>query len=72
MAEGGGEGNGLSPGGKVEGFNEMLSIKHFDLPEAICWSSCSGTETWGDDISKQRSQPAGMLDRIKGERSAPK
>lgn len=33
MAEGGGEGNGLTLRGKVEGFNEMLSIQHFDLPE---------------------------------------
>lgn len=33
LAEGGGEGNGLTLRGKVEGFNEMLSIQHFDLPE---------------------------------------
>lgn len=29
------EKGGLTPRGKVEGFNEMLSIQHFDLPEGM-------------------------------------
>ena len=34
--------------GKVGGFNEIISIKHFDLPEVICLSSCSGTGRSGE------------------------
>lgn len=33
--------SGLIPGGKVGGSNEIISIKYFDLPGAICRSSCS-------------------------------
>lgn len=35
LAGGGGKGKGLTLRGKVEGFNEMLSIQHFDLPEGL-------------------------------------
>lgn len=34
--------SGLIPGGKVGGSNEIISIKYFGLPGAICCSSCSG------------------------------
>lgn len=66
MAEGRGEGNGWTPRGKAEGFNEMISIKHFDLPEAMCYSSCSETEAWGDNVSKQRFQNEGKFLRMEG------
>lgn len=66
MAEGRGEGNGSIPRGQAEGFNEMISIKHFDLPEAMCCSSRSGTEAWGDNVSKQRRQAEGKLHRMEG------
>ena len=44
----GGEGCVWTPRGKVGGFNEIISIKHFDLPEVICCSSCSGTGRSGE------------------------
>lgn len=36
----GGVGDGLTPRGKVGMFNEIISIKHFDLPEVPCYTSC--------------------------------
>lgn len=44
----GDEGSGWTPRGKVGGFNEIISIKHFDLPEARRCSSCSGTRPSGE------------------------
>lgn len=29
--------------GKGWGFNEIISIQHFNLPEVLCCSSCLGT-----------------------------
>lgn len=40
--------SGLTPGGKVGGFNEIMSVKHFDLPEAVCCSTCSGIVRSGE------------------------
>lgn len=38
----------MTPRGKVGGFNEIISTEHFDLPEAIRCSSCSGTVRSGE------------------------
>lgn len=38
----------VTPRGKVGGFNEIISTEHFDLPEAIRCSSCSGTVRSGE------------------------
>ena len=44
----GGVGDGLTPGGKVGMFNEIISIKHFDLPQAPCYISCLETMRSGE------------------------
>lgn len=47
----GGVGDDLTPvGGDVGGFNEMISIKHFDLPEAPCCTSYSGNVRSGERV----------------------
>lgn len=55
LAEVRGVRDGLTPGGKVGGFNEIISRKHFDLPEAPCCTSCSGTMRPGEIVFLSRN-----------------